>query len=73
MNVFLHEGHKDYKCTFCGKSFSYAHHLKRHTRTIHEGNKDYNYKCESCNKTFTGAQMLKMHIHTVHEDHKQET
>ena len=27
----IHGGHKDYKCESCGKSFSQAENLKRHT------------------------------------------
>ena len=58
----VHEGHKDYKCEFCGKSFFRHDYLKRHVYRTHEGHKDY--KCESCGKSFTSAPYLKKHIHT---------
>ena len=32
-----HEGHKDYKCEFCDKSFSTAAVLKKHIQNVHEG------------------------------------
>ena len=49
----VHEGHKDYKCEFCGKSASC---LKNQMHTIHEGHKDY--KCESCGKLFSDLQLF---------------
>ena len=64
----VHEGHKDYKCESCGKSFAEAGSLRKHIHRIHEGHKDH--KCESCGKSFSQAGNLKIHIHTVHEGHK---
>ena len=40
----ISNGHKDYKCVSCGKSFSRADSLNKHIFTVHEGHKDY--KCE---------------------------
>ena len=64
----VHGCHKDYKCDYCGKSFTNARNLIRHKHTVHEGHKDY--KCESCGKSFTQAVGLNTHKHTVHEGRK---
>ena len=64
----IREGHKDYKCESCGKSFSEAVKLKRHIHTVHEGKEDH--KCESCDKSFSRAYGLKRHIHTIHRGNK---
>ena len=34
----IREGHKDYKCESCGKSFSEAGNLRKHILKVHEGN-----------------------------------
>ena len=66
--TYDHDGHKDYKCESCGKSFSQAIYLKKHIHTVHEGHKDYN--CESCGKSFSYENILKRHTHTTHEGYK---
>ena len=33
----VHEGHRDHKCKFCGKSFLRADNLKSHIHKVHEG------------------------------------
>ena len=71
-----HEGKKDYKCEYCGKSYFHGKDLKRHihkhhknrNRPIEKGHKDI--QCESCSKYFSQASHLKKHIHTVHDGHK---
>jgi len=35
----VHEGHKDYKCISCEKSFSHAQDLKKHINRLHEWHK----------------------------------
>ena len=42
------EGHNEYKCEYCGKSYSKARSLKTHIHTVHEGHKDN--KCEDYGK-----------------------
>ena len=64
----IHEGHKDYKCESCGKSFSHANQLMRHIHGIHEDLIDY--KCESCSKSFSYARHLKKHAQKTHEGQK---
>ena len=55
----VHEGHKNHKCEYNGKSFTGVQSLKWQTHTIHEGQKDS--KCEPT-KSY-----LKEHILRVHE------
>ena len=59
----VHEGHKDYKCDSCGKSFTGGQYLKMHIHNIHEGIKDH--KCYSCGRSFAQAGYLNIHIYTV--------
>ena len=57
---------KTKKCESCEKSFSQGGGLKRHIRTVHEGQKDH--KCESCGKSFSESGSLKKHIHRIHKE-----
>ena len=50
----IHLGHKDYKCEFCGKSFSEAGSFKRHIQNKHDLCKDK--KCDICSKSFSTTQ-----------------
>ena len=56
----IHDGHKDYKCGFCAKSFTQVQHLKTHIHTVHEGHKDH--KCEYCSKSFLTASDMEKHV-----------
>ena len=53
------------QCKTCGKSFSRSGELKKHIKTIHEGQR--NYKCDFCGKSFTTSGHLKRHIKTIHK------
>ena len=58
----------NYKCHFCGKSFSHEQNLKKHSHEIHEDPK--NPKCEFCGNSFSEEGTLEKHIHKVHETRK---
>ena len=45
----IHDGHKDYKCGSCEKSFTGATSLRIHIKKIHEYHKDF--KCKYCRKS----------------------
>ena len=47
LKINVHEGHKDYNCESCSKSFTRAGSLKKHIHTVHNGQKDH--KCDSSN------------------------
>ena len=51
---------KNHKCNLCEKKFSDLHKLKKHTKFVHEKNKEY--KCDLCNESFGTASYLKNHI-----------
>ena len=53
------------KCDSCGKPFTKSGDLKKHIKTIHEGQR--NYKCDFCGKSFTQSGRLKRHIKALHE------
>ena len=55
---------KDHKCNSCEKAYSYAHHLKTHINSVHNGKKDH--KCDICGTAFSQAGNLKKHINSIH-------
>ena len=56
---------KQKECEVCHKVFSDGACLRRHIRTVHEGQK---YNCELCEKSFSQLPNLKIHISTVHDE-----
>uniref|UniRef100_UPI00358ED759 zinc finger protein 626-like n=1 Tax=Myxine glutinosa TaxID=7769 RepID=UPI00358ED759 len=60
------KGEHQYKCTNCGKSFSYSNVLKRHMRN-HNGERPF--KCTNCGKSFKQSSQLKKHM-TIHNEER---
>ena len=54
----VHEGHKDFKCKSCEKSFT-PDSVRGHIKNIHKGHKYFN--CDPCEKLFTSASNLREH------------
>ena len=79
----IHEGHKDFKCDSCEKSFTQPGDLRKHIKNIHEGHKykpeyyreinvtaERRFHCNLCEKMYTKFHNLKFHISKVHEGTK---
>uniref|UniRef100_A0A182MA92 C2H2-type domain-containing protein n=1 Tax=Anopheles culicifacies TaxID=139723 RepID=A0A182MA92_9DIPT len=62
----VHRGIKEFKCTYCERSFGKAETLKNHIMT-HTGEKPY--KCDVCSKQFIQSYALQIHAKT-HEKKK---
>ena len=56
---------KKQQCQLCNKQLADAESLKRHVRTIHEGQKP-KVECEHCSKTYSNVDNLKQHINCKH-------
>ena len=56
----IHTGGKPFNCEICNKSFSAAHHVKRHVKFVHKGERPF--KCQLCLLTFTQRSGLNNHI-----------
>ena len=79
----VHEGHKDYKCDTCGKSFTQTKSLKTHIHNVHvlekhihvlpkehsDEQNSYNATCYLCGKSFKHKISLEKHIHTGRKDY----
>ncbi|XP_051021913.1 PR domain zinc finger protein 14 [Acomys russatus] len=57
--LHVHERHRPYLCSTCGKSFSQSSSLNKHMR-VHSG--DRPYQCVYCAKKFTASSILRTHI-----------
>ena len=62
----VHEGQRNYNCSFCEKAFSRQDRLKHHIKVVHEGHKN-DVECELCGKCYYDKSTLKKHIMAVHE------
>uniref|UniRef100_A0A182SDJ0 C2H2-type domain-containing protein n=1 Tax=Anopheles maculatus TaxID=74869 RepID=A0A182SDJ0_9DIPT len=62
----IHRTDKQYKCTFCDKSFAQSNNLTYHIRQ-HTGEKPY--QCEMCDKKFINHSHLLSHL-KYHNDEK---
>ena len=60
---------KNHKCNICGKTFSHAGSLNKHSY-VHK--KVKNHKCVTCDKAFGMSGSLKRHIRTVHAEIKNQ-
>nr|XP_004653507.2 PR domain zinc finger protein 14 [Jaculus jaculus] len=57
--LHVHEKHRPYLCSICGKCFSQSSSLNKHMR-VHSG--DRPYQCVYCTKKFTASSILRTHI-----------
>ena len=61
-----------YPCQECSKTFSYTSHLKRHTKSVHEGER---YQCDYCEHTASQRAHRRIHRQTKHPsepDHQRQ-
>ncbi|NXY48381.1 ZN652 protein, partial [Ceuthmochares aereus] len=58
---FIHIGHKQFMCQWCGKDFNMKQYFDEHMKT-HTGEKPY--ICEICGKSFTSRPNMKRHRRT---------
>ena len=56
----VHEGVKNFQCTFCDYRCGWASNLKKHIDTVHEGTQ--NHTCDTCGKAFNRLYNLKQHM-----------
>ena len=68
--IIIQVGQGNYKCNYCGKTFSQSGSLNLHTKTIHE--RKINHKGKFCEKLFSTTGNLKTHIKMIHEGNKDQ-
>ncbi|NXC85509.1 Z652A protein, partial [Cercotrichas coryphoeus] len=61
LGAFIHIGHKQFMCQWCGKDFNMKQYFDEHMKT-HTGEKPY--ICEICGKSFTSRPNMKRHRRT---------
>ena len=63
--IIIQVGQGNYKCNYCGKTFTQSGSLNLHTKTIHE--RKINHKGKFCEKLLSTTGNLKTHIKMIHE------
>ena len=66
--IIIQVGQGNYKCNYCGKTFSQSGSLNLHTKTIHERKINHHF----CEKLFSTTGNLKTHIKMIHEGNKDQ-
>ena len=59
---------RKYPCQECDKTFGYTSHLRRHTKTVHEGQR---FRCDYCGHTASQRVHLRIHIKNKHASRHQ--
>ena len=72
LKELIHEGKKNFVCSFCDHSYHRKSHLREHVKIVHEGKKRRSlaFKCYFCTVIFIHFKDLKQHIGTEHEGKK---
>ncbi len=60
----IHERRRDFKCSYCEKSFAQSYTLKEHTAAKHMF--QYGHHCKLCGKAFAHKTNCGRHLKTVH-------
>jgi hypothetical protein len=60
----VHEGHRDWACEICGKTFTLKESLQKHVESTHQ---NITFKCDQCDKEVTTRSSLRTHMAAVHE------
>ena len=63
----VHEGKKTCSCNECGAKFFRKHELVRHTKHVHEKEKEKKHNCSLCSSSFLRKIELRKHFSKEHE------